>query len=115
MVRLVVAHTAHALPSRPPIQLAAGDRVRVAERDDEWPAFVFVSCARGAGWVPERHLDRDGSSAVVKEPYDTTELATRKGQQFEVLSEDRLSGWIWCRAASGREGWIPARALTPVG
>jgi hypothetical protein len=66
--------------------------------------FVLVTTDRGAGWVPERHLDRDGSVAVVNEAYDTTEL--------EALFEDRLSGWMRCRANDGREGWVPEKTLS---
>lgn len=109
-----VAHAAHDIPDRSPIQLEVGKRVEVGERDDEWPAFVFVSTHRGSGWVPERHLDREGSVAVVREAYDTTELPTHQGEGLEVIREDRLSGWTWCRARDGREGWVPAKTLSPV-
>ena len=113
-VRLVVAQSAHEIPERPPIRLQVGERVEVGERDDEWPAFVFVRTGRGSGWVPERHLDRDGPAVVVNQAYDTTELPTSEGQRLEVLREDRISGWMWCRAGDGREGWVPARALAPI-
>lgn len=84
----------------------------VGDRDSDWPAFVFVTTEAGSGWVPERHLDRQGSSAVVTEAYDTTELPTEEGQQLEVLCEDVASGWLWCRADDGREGWVPERTLS---
>lgn len=108
---VLVAQVAHEIPARPPIQLEVGERVEVGERDDEWPAFVFVTAARGSGWVPERHLDRDGSTAVVAESYDTTELPTREGEALEAVREDEMSGWVWCRAQSGREGWVPQKTL----
>jgi hypothetical protein len=111
-VNRVVTRSAHEIPDRPPIQLGVGERVQVGERDDEWPAFVLVSTDRGSGWVPERHLDRDGSVAVVNEAYDTTELPTHPGQELEALFEDRLSGWMWCRAEDGREGWVPEKTLS---
>jgi hypothetical protein len=85
----------------------------VREHDDEWPAFVFVVTRQGSGWVPERHLERAGSTAVVKTTYDTTELPTREGEELEVLSEDLPGGWMWCRTRDGREGWVPARTLAP--
>jgi SH3 domain len=86
----------------------------VGERDSEWPAFVLVTAETGSGWVPERHLDRQGASAVVIERYDTTELATEEGEELEVLHEDLPSGWLWCRAKDGREGWIPERTSSRV-
>jgi hypothetical protein len=109
----VVARSAHEIPERAPIQLGVGEEVEVGERDDEWPAFVFVSSQRGSGWVPERHLERQGSAALVTVAYDTTELPTSEGEQLEVLREDLLSGWAWCRAKTGREGWVPLKTLTP--
>jgi len=114
-VRVVVAQSAHEIPDRPPIQIEVGERVEVGERDREWPAFVFIATSRGAGWVPERHLDRDADGAVVKEAYDTTELPTREGEELEAIREDTRSGWIWCRAKTGREGWVPAQTLVYVG
>jgi hypothetical protein len=89
--RVAVARLAHDIPDRPPIQLEVGERVEVGPGDDGWPAFVFVSTPRGSGWVPDRHLDRDGPGAFVTEPYDTTELPTREGEKLEVLREDALS------------------------
>jgi hypothetical protein len=114
-LRLVVAQSGHEIPQRPPIRLKLGERVEVGERDDGWPAFVFVRTRRGSGWVPERHLDRDGEVAVVTEDYDTTELPTSQGERLEVIREDRPSGWVWCRAQDGREGWVPEKTLSPVG
>ena len=109
--RVVVARSAHRIPDRLPIRVEIGDRVKVGERDSEWPAFVFVTAQNGSGWVPERHLEREGAAAVVKQRYDTTELPTEEGEQLEVLCEDLRSGWFWCRAQSGREGWVPERTL----
>ncbi len=89
-----------------------GDRVTVGERDGEWPAFVFVTAQQGSGWVPERHLDRQGAKAVIKQRYDTTELPTEAGEKLAVLCEDLSSGWVWCRAENGREGWVPESTLS---
>jgi hypothetical protein len=110
--RVVIARSPHEIPDRPPIRVRPGDRVEVGERDSEWPAFVFVTCPQGSGWIPERHLDRQGVSAVVTEVYDTTELPTEEGEELEVLREDLASGWLWCRAKDGREGWVPERTLS---
>lgn len=112
-VHRVVARSAHEIPARSPMRVQAGDRVEVGERDVEWPAFVFVTTDTGSGWVPERHLLRDGAAAVVIEAYDTTELPTRQGEALEAVRTDSLSGWIWCRASDGREGWVPERTLRP--
>lgn len=110
-MKRVVATAAHEVPDRPPLRLSVGDRVRVGERDEEWPAFVFVTADAGAGWVPARHLSVSGDVASVVLAYDTTELPTEVGEILEVLAEDLESGWLWCRNESGSEGWVPIRTL----
>jgi uncharacterized protein YgiM (DUF1202 family) len=110
----VVATEAHVIPARPPLALAAGDVVVVGSRDEDWPAFVFVTAAGGgSGWVPSRCLSADAGDALVETPYDTTELATARGEILEVLVRDDESGWLWCRATGGREGWVPSRTVRP--
>jgi hypothetical protein len=109
----VVAVEAHQISERPPVQLVVGDVVAVGERDVDWPAFVFVTGARGSGWVPSRHLSAETGQATVLTPYDTTELPTSAGERLEVVIRDDESGWLWCRSAGRREGWVPTRTLRP--
>lgn len=111
----VVAVEAHEISERPPVQLVVGDVVAVGERDVDWRAFVFVTGARGSGWVPSRHLSAETGQATVLAPYDTTELPTSVGEKLEVVVRDDESGWLWCRSAGGREGWVPTRTLRPAG
>jgi hypothetical protein len=111
-VRRVKATVAHQIPSRSPIQLAVGEEVTAGDRDQEWPAFVFVTTPRGSGWVPARHLTSSSASAVVVEAYDTTELPTEVGEELDVIHEDTDSGWIWCRSVVGREGWVPIKTVS---
>ncbi|MBT1683991.1 hypothetical protein KK095_13030 [Curtobacterium flaccumfaciens pv. flaccumfaciens] len=101
----------HEIPERAPLVIRPGDLVQVGDRDTEWPAFVFVTTSQGAGWVPARHIDIDGSVGIVRAGYDTTELPAVSGESVDVLEEDSESGWCWCRNADGREGWIPHRVL----
>ena len=110
-MKRVVAQISHLVPERASIRLAVGDEVLVGERDTEWPEFVFVTAAPGSGWVPARNLSADHGRAVVREPYDTTELPTDVGETLEVIAEDRLGGWLWCRSAAGAEGWVPIRTV----
>lgn len=114
-----MAARAHETPERPPLRLSVGQHVHAGERDpNTWPEFVFVTADSGAGWVPARHVSVDAGAAVVTTPYDTTELATHPGEVLDVVEEDLQSGWLWCRATSGREGWVPVNTLqvgpTPV-
>jgi Variant SH3 domain len=97
----------HEVPGRAPLRVAAGQRVTAEQRDSPWPAFVFVTAEDGEGWVPARFLDRSSGPATVLVPYDTTELATTAGEILTVVTRDAESGWIWARAANGREGWVP--------
>jgi hypothetical protein len=113
-VTRVIACSAHQIPERAALRLAVGDRVTVGERDTEWPEFVFVTAAHGEGWVPGRYLSATSGDAIVHTPYDTTELSTQIGDVLEVVEEDVLGGWLWCRASSGQEGWVPTRAVRPV-
>jgi hypothetical protein len=110
-VNQVRALQAHQIPQRPPLQLSAGDKVHAGDRDTEWPEFVFVSAANGSGWVPARHLSKPHGDAVVQTPYDTTELPTEVADVLEVIIEDTISGWLWCRAGNGREGWVPLNSV----
>jgi hypothetical protein len=111
-MRRVRATLAHQIPKRSPIRLAVGDEVAVGDRDQEWPEFVFVTTPNGAGWVPARHVSPSSGSSVVVEEYDTTELPTEVGDLLEVIHEDIDSGWIWCRSAVGRQGWVPIKTVT---
>jgi len=105
--RRVVARTAHLIPERAPIRITVGQVVGVGERDTTWSEFVFITTADGSGWVPARHLSHPSGRATVLTAYDTTELPTEVGDQLDILAEDLPSGWVWCRAVTGREGWVP--------
>jgi SH3 domain len=76
---------------------------------------VRVRVGRRAGWVPARHLEETAAGrAVVREAYDTTELAIDRGDELEVLERDDESGWLWVRDRDGAEGWVPIRAVSPL-
>ena len=108
------ATTAHQISDRPPIQVRPGDAVSVGERDDEWPAFAFVTATAGSGWVPARFLSADSGPATVLRAYDTTELPTAVDDVLKAVEHDAEGEWTWCRAADGREGWVPDRTLDPI-
>jgi hypothetical protein len=95
------------------LKLAAGDVVTVDKRDVDWPSFVFVTGAHGSGWVPSRHLSAETGKAKLLTGYDTTELPTSVGEKLEVIVRDDESGWLGCRSADAREGWVPSRTLRP--
>jgi len=117
-MKQVRAVRAHVIPDRPPISVAAGERVKVGERDTTWPAFAFVNTTDGSGWVPARHIAYDGGQAtgngVMLEPYDTTELATEADEVLTVVAADELSGWSRVRNTAGLEGWVPDNTIEPL-
>lgn len=113
-MRRVIARAAHAIPDRAPLKLNIGEEVHAGDRDAEWPEFVFVTAADGAGWVPARHLSQPAGLAIVQVEYDTTELPTQVGETLEIVAEDLVSGWLWCRSSDGREGWVPAKTVEDV-
>lgn len=109
----VVAVVDHQPPDRAPFEFPVGAAVTIADRESDWPAFVFARTAAGEGWVPARYLSAASGDAVVDTPYDTTELATNEGEWLTVVDRDDESGWLWCRNAAGREGWVPSRTVLP--
>ena len=114
-MKRVRAIRAHVIPDRPPVRVAAGERVAVGECDTTWPAFAFVTTTVGSGWVPARYISYDTSTGngVMLEPYDTTELATVAGEVLTVVTADELSGWTWVRNTAGLEGWVPDSSIEP--
>jgi hypothetical protein len=104
---------------RNPLELRAGDRVRVGRPDAGWPGWIWVTAADGRGsHVPEDLLepvpDADGDDfqagmARVRRDFHARDLSVRKDETVESLREVR--GWHWCRTASGEEGWLPAYLL----
>lgn len=101
--------------TQPPLVIRQGDSLTVEdETSEEWPAFVLVTNENGErGWVPERCLRRQGTSAVALSRYDTTTLNPLVGEFLTVLEEDIESGWLWCRDRKGMVGWFAFDHLTP--
>lgn len=105
--RVVLPHRA---PDRPAIQVQAGERVTLGDRDTEWPQFVWTALASGlGGWAPSALFDAERGQASALQDYDTRELDVAVGDVVTLHQE--LAGWWWATNAGGDSGWIPARAL----
>lgn len=94
-----------------PIWFAQGDIVAIAQRDTEWPAFVWTTTADGnAGWAPADWLRPlgDGRAEALRD-YSAQELDADMGDELVPLHE--LGGWWWCEHGDGRSGWIPAEHI----
>ena len=93
-----------------PIRGAAGDRLALGRRDDEYPGWVWATAADGRdGWVPESWLRVDGDSGTLRRDYTAAELPLAAGDV--VSGELIVSGWLWATAADGRTGWVPLHCL----
>ena len=93
-----------------PIRGAAGDRLALGRRDDEYPGWVWATAADGrAGWVPESWLQVEGQGGVLQRDYTAAELPLELGDV--VSGELTLSGWLWATDAGGRQGWTPLDCL----
>lgn len=100
----------HRAPDRVPIQVRAGDRVMLGQRDRDWPQFVWTIGSNGlGGWVPINLFDCEQGPATALRDYDTVELDCNAGDELTVVQE--LAEWWWARNASGSAGWVPARNL----
>jgi hypothetical protein len=65
---------AHEIPERPGIRVAPSQQVRVSG----WDHLASLRLHHGrkkSGWEPVRHIDTGSDPAVMRAPYDTTELA----------------------------------------
>lgn len=100
----------HRAPERPAIQVQAGDRVTLGDRDGEWPEFVWTALTSGlGGWMPSTLFDAQTGSASALEAYDTQELDVDIGEEL-VLHREQAQWW-WAQNARGEQGWVPARVL----
>lgn len=113
-----------------PIRLHAGEMVSVAQKDTEWPGWVWCRSVDGReGWVPEKYLRKignelettsarpaaGGSSSgayIAARDYDATELTVNEGDLVALLYQE--SGWGWCRNENGRAGWVPLECLEEI-
>ena len=95
-----------------PIRVAAGEAVALDGRRDEWDGHVWL-WARAAdgreGWLPETLLLGSDGGWRANAAFDARELTCRAGDALTRLAATH--GWALCRAADGRQGWVPQRNL----
>jgi hypothetical protein len=98
--------TAYRSPYPDPIAFNAGDRLVVEDRLSEWPGWIWCTTPKGkSGWAHESYIQRNESSGIALRSYDATELSVAEGEELKIIDEE--SGWLWCRYADGRLGWVP--------
>lgn len=109
----VIAVSAHEPSYDDPIFVRIGDQLETFERDNAWPGWIWCRHPDGrSGWVPESILQTNSTGALAFEDYSARELRLKVGEWVKLLKTE--SGWGWCRAASGEEGWVPLGALSSV-
>jgi len=89
-----------------PLLVKTGDELIVGKQDSQWSEFVWCTNKNGkSGWVPEKHLDRQGERGVAQQKYSTAELTIKVGEMVTLENED--SGWYWVTNKTGQSGWVP--------
>ncbi|TFH57974.1 MAG: hypothetical protein E4G91_09955 [Candidatus Zixiibacteriota bacterium] len=107
----VIADYRSAYPD--PIALSAGDELTIEDRETEWSGWIWCTTREGkSGWVPEKYVQRSGSTGVAERDYDAMELSVTEGEQLTIIEE--VSSWYWCRTKDGRLGWVPKQNVEPL-
>ena len=89
-----------------PLVVKSGDQLAIGKKDTQWPAFVWCTNEQEvSGWVPEKHLDRQGDRGIALQDYSTAELTISVGEK--VVLERQDSGWYWVTNQAGQSGWVP--------
>ncbi len=98
-----------------PLAALAGEVVTLTDQISQWEGhtewvWIWRRDARGKeGYTPLAYLDGEGSQRSLRVDYSARELSVREGQRVQALTTE--SGWAWCRADDGQEGWVPLSSL----
>ncbi len=94
-----------------PIELKAGERVRLGARDIEYPGWIWGTSARDgrSGWIPESFLRVSGEEGEALRDYRAHELSVKSGEMVHVVEE--ALGWALVTTNDDRQGWIPLDCL----
>lgn len=97
------------------IALRAGDPLQLDGRRDSWEGHIWLWAQAQdgrAGWIPNTLVDTTGGRTTARADFDAMELSCAEGERLVGLEHGH--GWVLCRNASGRTGWVPERCLVSV-
>ncbi|MDP5253452.1 MULTISPECIES: SH3 domain-containing protein [unclassified Vibrio] len=98
-----------------PLDLKAGEQLKLGRIDDEYPNWIFATTQSGVkGWVPVQYVERVKQSSVglLTQDYDAYELNTILNEKLQVLFE--LNSWYRVSRSNGEIGWIPVHSVQEV-
>ncbi len=106
--------TAHQSTHPEPLTVRKGERLSFERKETEWPGWIWCTSRSGkSAWVPEKWVEIDGDSCVMKRDYNATELSVEVGEVLTVEFEE--TGWAWATKESGESGWVPLEYLDAAG
>jgi uncharacterized protein YgiM (DUF1202 family) len=92
-----------------PIDVQAGEDVKLGVTDPEWPGWQWCTGVRGrSGWVPIAFFILvDKETGRMRCNYSAQELAVSIDEKINLHQQE--SGWYWASNTAGKKGWIPAK------
>ena len=90
-----------------------GDKVKVGKEDPEMQGWYWCLDVHGMeAWIPETHIEIEGSEAIFNQPYNSIEHTAMPGEIVQYLGESL--GWIECLNKEWKYGWIPSDKLEKI-
>lgn len=95
-----------------PVVFENGDRLKLGDRDTEYPGWVRATDTHGVtGWAPLGYMKliEEGAEAVAVQGYSARELDVDPGERLCVEYEH--CQWCWVSHATKGAGWVPKACL----
>jgi len=93
-------------PYTEPLKIRKGESLQIGKKESEWSGWVWCMNKDGMErWVPRNYLEINGSSSIMLQDYEATELTVFIGEELVIEKEE--SGWGWVYNKEGKKGWIP--------
>ena len=97
-------------PYKEPVKIRKGEILLIGNKESEWPGWVWCINKDGMErWVPRHYLKIHGTSGIMLQNYDATELTVFIGEELVIEKEE--SGWVWVSNVEGKKGWIPLEII----